>query len=41
MAVFVFSIVAIGSHFSFYAEAVDFRNWCEGECARLIGTKGT
>ncbi|KAL8087762.1 hypothetical protein AgCh_037785 [Apium graveolens] len=23
------------------SEAVDFRNWCEGECVRLIGTKDT
>lgn len=22
------------------AEAMDFREWCENECARLIGSKG-
>lgn len=22
------------------AEAMDFRDWCENECVRLIGTKG-
>lgn len=22
------------------AEAMDFRDWCESECVRLIGTKG-
>ncbi|XVF36120.1 hypothetical protein REPUB_Repub19eG0031100 [Reevesia pubescens] len=24
-----------------HSEAMDFRDWCEGECARLIGTKDT
>ena len=23
-----------------FAEAMDFRNWCESECVRLIGSKG-
>lgn len=26
--------------YSTSAEAMDFRNWCESECVRLIGTKG-
>lgn len=28
------------TYFNSFAEAMDFRDWCESECVRLIGIKG-